>query len=156
LTICSKLFVVGTNTVLSIVHDTVHAINVVLRDQIAWPTGLQLVEAQVEFHNLCSLPAVVGAIDYTQIHIAKPAESPKDYFYFKSGGYTLNCQAVVNSRKRFLDLYLEMPGSTNDARVLCQSTLYQLAMHENLFDVCYSMDGFLPFLLGESGYSFLP
>jgi hypothetical protein len=49
-----------------------------------------------------------------------------------------------------------MPGSTNDARVLRQSTLYYLAMHENLFDVRFSMDGFLPFLLGDSGYPLLP
>jgi hypothetical protein len=115
-----------------------------------------LVEAQIEFRNLCSLPAVVGAIDCIHIHVAKPVEGPEDYFYFKSRGYTLNCQVVVDSRKRFLDLYLGMPGSTNDARVLRQSTLYYLAMHENLFDVRFSMDGFLPFLLGDSGYPLLP
>jgi hypothetical protein len=73
------------------------------------------VEAQVEFHNFCRLRAVVGAIDCTHIHIAKLVEGPEDYFNFKSGGYTLNCQVVVDNRKWFLDLYLEMPGSTNDA-----------------------------------------
>jgi hypothetical protein len=140
----------------SIVHDSVRAINIVLRDQIAWPIGQQLVEAQVGFRDLCSLRAVVGAIDCIHIHIAKPTVGPKDYFYFKSGGYTLNCQAIVDSRKRFLDLYLGMPGSTNDARVLWQSTLYRLGMQENLFDVRYSMDGFPPFLLGDSGYPLLP
>jgi hypothetical protein len=57
----------------------------------------------------------VGAIDCTYIHIAKPVEGLEDYFYFKSGGYTLNCQGVVDYRKWFMDLYLEMPGSTNDA-----------------------------------------
>jgi hypothetical protein len=98
----------------------------------------------------------VGAIDCIHIHVAKPVEGPEDYFYFKSRGYTLNCQVVVDSRKRFLDLYLGMPGSTNDARVLRQSTLYYLAMHENLFDVHYNMDGFPPFLLGDSGYPLLP
>jgi hypothetical protein len=99
---------------------------------------------------------VVGAIDCTYIHIAKLTKGSEDYFYFKSGGYTLNCHAVVDSRKRFLDLYLEMSGSTNDARVLRQFTLYHLAMHENLFDVHYNMDGFPPFLLGDSGYPLLP
>jgi hypothetical protein len=34
------------------------------------------------------------------------------------GGYTLNCQVVVDSNKQFLDLYLGIPGSTNDASVL--------------------------------------
>jgi hypothetical protein len=115
-----------------------------------------LVESQLAFRDLCNLPAVVGAIDRTHIHIAKPAVGPEDYFYFKSGGYTLNFQAVVDSRKRFLDLYLGMHGSTNDARVLRRSSLYRLAMQENLIDVCHSMDGFPPFLLGNSGYPLLP
>jgi hypothetical protein len=30
----------------------------------------------------------------------------------------------VDSQKQFLDLYLGMPGSTNDARVLRRSSLY--------------------------------
>jgi hypothetical protein len=118
LTICYELFAVGTSTVSSILHDTVHAINVVLCDQISWPIGHQLRQTQIEFRGLCSLPAVVDAIDCTHIDIAKPAVGPEDYFYFKSGGYTLNCQAVVDSRKRFLDLFLGMSGSTNDVHVL--------------------------------------
>jgi hypothetical protein len=92
---------------------------------------------QREFKELCSLPAVLDAIDCTHIHIAKLAIGIEDYFYFKSASYTLNCQAVVDSRKRFLDLHLGIPRSTNDACVLCWSSLYHLAMHKNLFDVCF-------------------
>ena len=40
--------------------------------------------------------------------------------------------------------------------MLRRSSLYRLAQQENLFDPRYSMDGFVPFLLGESGYSSLP
>jgi hypothetical protein len=98
----------------------------------------------------------VGTIDCTHIDIAKPVVGLEDYFYFKSGGYTMNCQAIVDSRKRFLDLFLGMPGSTNDVRILQRSSLYRLAMHEYLFDVRASMDGFPPYLLGDSGYLLLP
>ena len=94
----------------------------------------------------------MGAIDCTHIDIAKSVVGPEDYFYFKSGGYTLNCQAIVD----LLDLFLGMPSSTNDIRVLQHSSLYRLAMHENLFDVRASMDGFSPYLLGDSGYPLLP
>ena len=76
---------------------------------------------QVEFRELCSLPTIVGAIDCTHIHIAKLAIGPEDYFYFKSGGYNLNCKAIVDSQKQFIDLYLDMPRSTNDVRVLRRS-----------------------------------
>jgi hypothetical protein len=147
---------VGTSTVSSILQSTIQAINVVLRDQILWPTGQQLLQTQAEFRALYSLPAVVGAIDCIHIHIAKPTVGSEDYYHFKSGGYTLNFQAVVDSRKRFLDLYLGMPGSTHDVRVLRRSSLYRLATHENLFDVRSTIDGFPPFLLGDSGYPLLP
>jgi hypothetical protein len=62
----------------------------------------------------------------------------------------------VDSKKWFLDLYLEMPRSTNDARVLRRSSLYHKAMHNNLFDTCFAVDGFSPFLLDDSGYPLLP
>ena len=58
----------------------------------------------------------------------------------------------MDSNKRFLDLYLGMPGSTNNACVLRRSSLYRLAEQENLFDPRYSMDGFAPFLLGDFRY----
>jgi hypothetical protein len=156
LTICSELFTLGTSTISSIIHDTVRALNVVLRDQISWPTGQHLLQIQLEFRELCSLPALVGAINCTHIHIAKPAVGPEDYFYFKTGNYSMNCQAVVDSRKHFLDRYLGMPGSTNNVRVLRRSSPYGLAMHGNLFDVRSNMDGFPPYLIGDSGYPLLP
>jgi hypothetical protein len=154
--ICLELFAVGTSTVSNILHDTIRVLNVVFRDQISWPTGQQLLQTQMDFRELCSLPAVVGAIDCTHIQKAKPAIGLEDYFYFKTGGYSLNYQAVVDSRKRFLDLYLGMPGSTNDVRVLCRSTLYGLGVQGNLFDMRSSMDGFPPYLLGDNGYPLLP
>jgi len=40
------------------------------------------------------------------------------YFNFKFGGYTINCQVLVDNRRQFLDLYLGMLGSTNDACIL--------------------------------------
>ena len=111
---------------------------------------------QEKFANLCGLPAIVGAIDGTHMSISKPRHGLTDYFYFKSGGYTLNCQAVVDSEKRFLDLYLGMPGSTNDSRVLRRSSLYDRGMHNNLFDDQRGVEGFSPYLIGDLGYPLLP
>jgi hypothetical protein len=111
---------------------------------------------QREFQQLCGLPTIVGAIDGTHINISKPTYGAQDYYYFKSGGYTLHCQAVVASNKQFLYLCIGMPGSTNDARVLQRSSLYHLAMSKNLFDAHHGVDGFSPYLLGDSGYPLLP
>jgi hypothetical protein len=49
---------------------------------------------QRDFQQLCGLPAVVRAIDGMHINISKPRYGTEDYYYFKSGGYTLNCQAL--------------------------------------------------------------
>ena len=42
------------------------------------------------------------------ISFSKPRVGPKKYFYLKTHGYTLICQAVIDSKKIFLDLFLGM------------------------------------------------
>jgi hypothetical protein len=103
--LCSELFAIGTSTVSSVVHDTCRAINIGFLHEIAWPTGNRLLQGQNDFKILCGLPTVGGAIDGTHIHISKPRVGPEDYFYFKTHGYTLNCQTVVDSRKVLLDFF---------------------------------------------------
>lgn len=137
-------------------RDIVRAINDCLYHEISWPIGERLYQMQRDFQELCGLPAIVGAIDRTHISIVKPRYGAEDYYYFKSGVHILNCQVVVDNNKRFLDLYLGMLGSTNDARVLQCSSLFRMGMAENIFDAYYTMDGFIPYLLGDSGYLLLP
>ena len=154
--ICNEMFAIGRSIVSCILRDVVHAINDTLAHELTWPRGDCLRQTQENFYDLCSLPGVVGAIDGTHISISKPQIVLADYFYFKPGEYTLNYQAIVDSQKRFMDLYLGMPGSTNDSRMLCRSSLYASAMHNNLFDEQYRVQGFSPYLLGDLGYPLLP
>jgi len=123
-----------------------------LHSKIAWPIGEKLHEIEAGFVELCGLSRVLGAIDGTHVSISKPKFGAVDYFYFKFGGFNLNCQAVVNSNKCILDLYLGMLGSTNDLCMLSRSTLYHKAMQNLLWDIRASFDGFSPYLLGDSGY----
>jgi len=123
---------VGHSSISMILRDVVHAINVVFRGEISWPQGPRLMKTEVDFRSLCNLPGVCGAIDGTHIAISKPNHGPADYFYFKSGGFTINYQAVVESEKCFFDLFLSMSRSTNDSRVLQRSTLYQKATTNTL------------------------
>ena len=154
--ICSEMFAIGRSTVSCILRDVVHAINDTLVHELTWSRGDRLRQTQEIFLDLCGLPRVVRTIDGTHVSISKPQFVLADYFYFKSGGYTLNCQAVIDSQKRFMDLYLGMPGSTNDSQMLCHSSLYASAIHNNLFDEQYRVQGFSPYLLGDLGYSLLP
>jgi hypothetical protein len=117
---------------------------------------VKAVESQNAFKTICGLLRVIRAIDCIHITISKPKVGSEDYSHFKSGGYILNCQVVVDSEKRFLDLYLGMPGSTHDVLVLRRSSLYYLAQNKNLFDPHTGIDGFSPYLLGNSSYPLLP
>lgn len=105
-------------------REVVHAVNDLLHAELTWPVGEAIPAIAVTFQGICRLPSVIGTIDGTYFGICKPRVSASNYYYFKFGGYTVTCQAVVDSQKCFLDLYVGMPGSTNDARVLRMSTLF--------------------------------
>jgi hypothetical protein len=111
----------------------------------------------LDFRDWCGLPGVVGAIDGTHFEIKKPTIGLEDHYYFKSGGFSMQCQAVVDKHKRFIDVFVGMPGNTNDMRVLRRSSLYRLATTTNqLFDVAYAQEGFSPYLIGDKGYPMYP
>ena len=156
LLLCSEFFAIGVSTCSGIIRDVVKAINDELRHEISWPTGNRLQLNMAQFRKFSGLPRIVGAIDGTHFHIRKPNHSPEDYFYFKSGGYTMACQAVVDRDRKFIDISVGMPGSTNDARQLRRSMLYQKATTTNLFNPANAIEGFVPYLVGDKGYPILP
>lgn len=55
-----------------------------------------------------------------------------------------------------MDLYVVMPGLTNDSRMLRKSTLFYKGQYGTLWDHCLSFQGFSPSLLGDRGYPLLP
>jgi hypothetical protein len=152
LLICSEFFAIGKFTVSGVLRDVVHAVNDQFRSEIAFPRGPCLTTVMNDFHDFCGLSGVAGAIDGTHVHIRKPFMGLEDYFYFKTSGYSIQVQAIVDRQKRFVDLAVGMPGSTHDSRMLRLSTLYHEAENGTLFDPAVSMEGFSPYLLGDSGY----
>jgi len=60
-----------------------------------------------------------GVINGTHVHISKPKISfAKKHNYFKTNRYSITAQVVVNSKKKFVDVYIELLGFVNDRRVL--------------------------------------
>jgi hypothetical protein len=150
--ICSEMFAIGQSTVSVCLRDVVQAVNLEFRSEISFPRGNHLLNVMHDFQLFCGLPAVAGAIDGTHIHIRKPYVGPEDYFYFKSSGYTIQMQAIVDRWKRFTDLAVGMPGSTHASRMLRRSSLYLNAQQGTLFEEGLNVDGFTPYLLGDGGY----
>lgn len=68
----------------------------------------------------------------------------------------MNCQAVVDSEKRFLDLYVGMHGSMNDSRMLRRSSLFHLASQGTVLSPTSTVDGFTPYVIADLGYPLLP
>ena len=60
--------------------------------------------------------------------------------------------------EKVLDVYIGLPGSLNDARVLRRSGLFSKVQERNgLIDgLSISEEGFRPYLLGDKGYPLLP
>jgi hypothetical protein len=78
----------------------------------------------------------MGAINGTHISIAKPIiVFLKDYYYHKTRGYDIVAQIVVDSKKRFLDVFVGLFRNVNDSYMLRKSKLYQCAIHRGLFDM---------------------
>jgi hypothetical protein len=70
-----------------------------------------------DFKVWCGFMSVQGAIDGMHISIIKPILFPKNYYYHKLGGYSLVAQAIVNCKKRLIDVFVGLPRNVNDSRV---------------------------------------
>jgi hypothetical protein len=60
---------------------------------------------------------------------------------------------MVDSSKRFLDIYVGMPGSVNDTRILRNSGLFESAMRGEILQMHHGfIDDITPYLLADKGY----
>ncbi len=61
-----------------------------------------------EFMKLCALPSVIIG---THFSILKPQRAfVEDYYYHKTHGYNLMAQCVVDYNKKFIDVFVGLPG----------------------------------------------
>jgi hypothetical protein len=150
---CSELFAIGKSTIGLVLREIVRAINVVYMNLVLWLVGEKMRSHMLEFRQLCGLSSIHGAIDGTHFEIKKPVQYPEDYFYYRTNAYAVHMQAVVDSRKCFIDLYIGLPASINDRRVLRKSYLYRSVTQRDLLNIQTGMiDNVLPYLIGDKGY----
>jgi DDE superfamily endonuclease len=121
-----------------------------LTEKIIFPnTILGINEVTSGFRRIGRISNVIGAIDGSHIPIKAPHLYPVDYFNRK-GFYSIILQAVVDHKKKFLDICVGWPGSTHDSRVLINSNIYnrfntnQNNLVSNYFNNKY--------ILGDGGY----
>jgi hypothetical protein len=150
---CSEKFAIDRSIVSLVIREVVHAINSVYSYVIQWPRGAEMRQVMLDFKSWCGMPSVQGALDCTHIAISKPPYFSKDYWYFKTGAYSMVAQAMVDAKKLFTSISMGLPGSVNDQRVLRRSGLWQEVVHRGLMSVESGyQDGIPPYLLGDKGY----
>ena len=86
------------------------------------------------FFHRWQFPQCAGAIDGSHIPILTPTLNSKDCVNRKKF-HSIVLQAVVDHQCRFLDIYIGWPGSTHDARVLANSSIYIKAETGTLYPI---------------------
>ncbi|XP_071649930.1 putative nuclease HARBI1 [Temnothorax longispinosus] len=105
------------------------------------------------------ISGVIGAIDGCHIPIMQLHNNAVDY-YNKKGFHSVILQGVCDNKKRFIDVYIGVPGRVHDARVFRNSPLFQNIMHHNLIspnthligDSAYPLSRFLLVPYKDNGH----
>lgn len=95
-----------------------------------------------DFHELCGMPRVLGAVDGTLIPIKGPNRD-EHLYVCRKGFHAMNIQAVTDAKLIFRDAVIQYPGSTHDAYIWRHCALADRLQEGEFGDV---------WLLGDSGY----
>ncbi|GBG61042.1 hypothetical protein CBR_g18637 [Chara braunii] len=147
-------FDIGRATGLLAIHDVTSALLKVYPATIKWPTGRRRVQIMRAFREK-GFPNCYGAINYTHIHIDKPADAASDNYYDHKQKFSVQAQVVVDLDLRILNVHVGYPGSVHDVRVLHNSHLWRRAESGELFDAppknLLHPVVMLGYLLGDNG-----
>jgi len=120
-----------------------------LAEKIVFPnTELEINEVTSGFKRIGRIPNMIGIIDSSHIPIKAPHLFPVDYFNRK-GFYSIVLQAVVDHKKKFLDICVSWPGSTHNSRILTNSNLYNKFNNQNNLVTTYFNN---KYILGDGRY----
>ncbi len=77
-----------------------------------------------------------------------------DYYYFKTNGYSIVAQPIIDYNKMFTYVFVGLLGLLNGCRILQRSYLYKHAQYKNLLDANTGTlnESFPPYLVGDEGY----
>ena len=142
-------FGMGISTFSYALRDFIHVIiENFLAEKIIFPsTESEINRIENGFKKLGKIPNVIGAIDGSHIPIKTPHLFSVDYFNRKDF-YSIVLQAVVDHKKKFLDICVGWPGSTHDSRILVNSSLYNEFNSQNNLAAIF----FNKYILGDGGY----
>lgn len=102
---------------------------------------------KAEFYDIAGFPNVLGCVDGT--HIATAAPKTNEHVYVcRKGFHSLNVQGICDARLRFVNVVAKYPGSSHDAFVWRDCSVYSYMAQRGNNDSGW--------LLGDSGYPLSP
>ncbi|XP_066911979.1 uncharacterized protein [Clytia hemisphaerica] len=125
-----KTFGVGKSTAVEISAEFCRELFRISHLFIKFPGSTEeTAEAIVKFKNdyRSKIPQVVGAVDWTHIHIQTPFIDEKADYYSRKQKYTVGLQGLVGANLMFLDAASGFPGSSHDSRNMRNTTLFRRA-----------------------------
>ncbi|XP_044745975.1 putative nuclease HARBI1 [Coccinella septempunctata] len=132
------------NIALSTLHLIIENISVFISNKskeiIKWPSEEEKNFIMEDFASM-GFPDVLGCVDGSHVRIDKPTEDHESY-YNRKKYYSIQFQAVCDSKRRIRDVFIGFPGSVHDSRVFQNSPLYV-----NLPALCKDK-----YILGDSAY----
>lgn len=124
----AESFNVSQTSVCRIIERVARAINRRLRHVICMPNAVETGEIQRAYQEKSrgKWRAVIGSIDGTIVPIQAPPNEPsRDYFSGTKKRTALNVQGVVDHKLRFRHVEARFPGSTHDAIVLRNTSVWR-------------------------------
>ncbi|XP_011871837.1 PREDICTED: putative nuclease HARBI1, partial [Vollenhovia emeryi] len=151
--VVGNVFGIHKSTVKKCLYRVVNAINdVMMKDYLHMPDTYEASVIAMHFEKISHIPQIIGCIDGSHIPILAPSEGCRDFVNCK-GWPSYVLLAVVDDKYRFRNICIRHPGSTHDAAVFKDSSLYRDALNDtrNINGVA------VPYLIvGDPAYPLLP
>ena len=106
------------------IHSVCEAIDMILGPKyLHLPRNTEEMRRKVsEFEIKFGMTQAYGCIDGTHIPLKRPPQNSQDYFCYKQY-FSLNIQAICDSKGYFMDVECKWPGSVHDAKVFANSSI---------------------------------
>lgn len=100
-----------------------------------------------DFYNIAKFPATLGAIDCTHVAIQSPGGEQAELYRNRKGYFSINVQAVCDSKLRISNIVARWPGSVHDSTIFVNS---RLCAQFNSNEISHGH------LVGDGGYACQP
>lgn len=143
---CCDRFGISKGTGHLIFYEVCGKLNEMIPEEFQWPSPEKCILESNIMENRTGFPGIIGSIDGCHIPIKAPANNPIDYYNRKSF-HSVVLQGVCDSKLRFTDIFVGMPGRVHDARVFRVSPLYNLMTNQEHPLINHNFH-----ILGDSAY----